>query len=234
MIRVLVADDQAVVRGGLRMILESREDIEVAGEAANGREALDRVRGLDPDVVLMDIRMPVLDGIEATRRLTVSGARARVLVLTTYGMDEEVYDALKAGAAGFLVKTDSPERLVEAVRAVAHGEALLASEITQRLIDRFVAGLRPGAHAPPELDDLTERELEVLRHVARGESNAEIARALFVSDGTVKTHVARILAKLGVRDRVHAVVFAYESGLVSPGPPPDARADADRMEPPVP
>jgi DNA-binding NarL/FixJ family response regulator len=234
MIRVLVADDQAVVRGGLRMILESRDDIEVAGEAANGREALDRVRGLDPDVVLMDIRMPVLDGIEATRRLTVSGARARVLVLTTYGMDEEVYDALKAGAAGFLVKTDSPERLVEAVRAVAHGEALLASEITQRLIDRFVAGLRPGAHAPPELDDLTERELEVLRHVARGESNAEIARALFVSDGTVKTHVARILAKLGVRDRVHAVVFAYESGLVSPGPPPDARADADRMEPPVP
>jgi DNA-binding NarL/FixJ family response regulator len=234
MIRVLVADDQAVVRGGLRMILESREDIEVAGEAANGREALDRVRGLDPDVVLMDIRMPVLDGIEATRRLTVSGARARVLVLTTYGMDEEVYDALKAGAAGFLVKTDSPERLVEAVRAVAHGEALLASEITQRLIDRFVAGIRPGAHAPPELDDLTERELEVLRHVARGESNAEIARALFVSDGTVKTHVARILAKLGVRDRVHAVVFAYESGLVSPGPPPDARADADRMEPPVP
>jgi DNA-binding NarL/FixJ family response regulator len=222
MIRVLVADDQAVVRGGLRMILESREDIAVAGEAANGREALDGVRSLDPDVVLMDIRMPVLDGIEATRRLTVSGARTRVLVLTTYGMDEEVYDALKAGAAGFLVKTDSPERLVEAVRAVAQGEALLASEITRRLIDRFVAGIRPGAPAPPELDDLTERELEVLRHVARGESNAEIARALFVSDGTVKTHVARILAKLGVRDRVQAVVFAYESGLVSPGPAPEA------------
>lgn len=217
MIRAVIADDQAVVRGGLRMILESEEDIEVTGEAADGRQALDLIRELDPDVVLMDIRMPTLDGIEATRRLITAGARARVLVLTTYDLDENVYDALKAGAAGFLVKTESPERLVQAVRVVAAGEALLAPDITRRLVDRFVTGLRPNTPASPELEELTARELEVLKLVASGLSNAEIAETLFVSDGTVKTHVAHILSKLGLRDRVQIVVFAYECGIVEPG-----------------
>jgi DNA-binding NarL/FixJ family response regulator len=217
MIRVVVADDQAVVRGGLRLILESEDDIEVVGEAADGRQALDLVRSLDPDLVLMDIRMPALDGIDATRRLVAAGGRARVLVLTTYGLDENVYDALKAGAAGFLVKTESPDRLVHAVRVVAGGEALLAPEITGRLIDRFVTGRRPNAPAPPEVAELTERELEVLTLVAGGLSNAEIAQELFVSDGTVKTHVAHLLSKLGLRDRVQVVVFAYECGIIEPG-----------------
>jgi DNA-binding NarL/FixJ family response regulator len=217
MIRVVIADDQAVVRGGLRMILESEAGIEVTGEAADGRETLDLVCRLDPDVVLMDIRMPELDGIEATRRLVAGGGRARVLVLTTYDLDENVYDALKAGAAGFLVKTDSPARLVEGVRVVAAGEALLAPGVTHRLVDRFVAATRPNAPSPPELDELTARELEVLGLVARGLSNAEIAVTLFVSEGTVKTHVARILSKLGLRDRVQVVVFAYERGIVEPG-----------------
>jgi DNA-binding NarL/FixJ family response regulator len=217
MTSVVIADDQAVVRGGLRMILEAQPDLEVVGEATDGLEALDLIRSLGPDVVLMDIRMPELDGIEATRRVALTGASTRVLVLTTYGMDEYVYDALKAGAAGFLVKTESPERLVEAVRIVASGEALLAPEITRRLVDRFVSGLRPGAQAPPELEELTDRELEVLKLIARGLSNAEIAQRLVVSEGTVKTHVARVLSKLGLRDRVQAVVYAYESGLVEPG-----------------
>jgi DNA-binding NarL/FixJ family response regulator len=217
MIRVLVADDQAVVRGGLRMILEAQDDFEVVGEAADGSEAVGLTQTLDPDVVLMDIRMPTLDGIEATRRLAASGARARVLVLTTYGLDEYVYEALRAGAAGFFVKTDSPERLVEAIRLVATGEALLAPEITRRLIDRFLSGAPPNAPPPPALSELTVRELEVLRQIARGLSNAEIAKALYVGEGTVKTHVARILSKLDLRDRVQAVVFAYECHLVEPG-----------------
>lgn len=216
MIRVVIADDQAVVRGGLRMILESEDDIEVAGEAADGREALDLVRALDPDVVLMDIRMPILDGIDATRRLVSADSRARVLVLTTYDLDENVYDALKAGAAGFLVKTDSPARLVQAVRIVAAGEALLASDVTRRLIDRFVTGVRPNTPTPPELEALSPREIEVLNLVASGMSNAEIATALFVTDGTVKTHVARILSKLNLRDRVQVVVYAYERGIIEP------------------
>jgi DNA-binding NarL/FixJ family response regulator len=216
MIRVVIADDQAVVRGGLRMILESEQGIEVVGEAADGRQALDLVRKLDPDVVLMDIRMPGVDGIEATRRLVTAGGRARVLVLTTYDLDENVHDALKAGAAGFLVKTESPERLLQAVHVVAAGEALLAPDITRRLVDRYVAGLRPNTPAPPELEELTARELEVLKLVAQGLSNAELAEALFVSNGTVKTHVARILSKLGLRDRVQVVVFAYECGIVEP------------------
>jgi DNA-binding NarL/FixJ family response regulator len=221
MIRVVVADDQAVVRTGLRMILESQEGIEVVGEAADGQDALRRVSALDPDVVLMDVRMPVLDGIEATRRLTDGGARARVLVLTTYGLDEHVYEALKAGAAGFILKTESPQQLVEAVRVIAAGDALLAPEITRRLIARFVSSGRPNA-PPPELEKLTVRELEVLKQVARGRSNAEIAGALYISAGTAKTHVARILSKLGLRDRVQAVVFAYDCGLVQPGQAADS------------
>ena len=217
MIRVVVADDQAVVRSGLRMILEAHEGISVVGEAGDGEQALDLVRLLDPDVVLMDIRMPVLDGIAATARLAASGARTRVLVLTTYGLDEYVYEALAAGASGFLLKTDEPERLVDGVRVVAAGEALLAPEITRRLIDRFVSSVPALRRRPGAVDTLTEREREVLGQVARGSSNAEIGRALFVSEGTVKTHVAHVLAKLGLRDRVQVVVFAYENGLVRPG-----------------
>jgi DNA-binding NarL/FixJ family response regulator len=217
MIRVLIADDQAVVRGGLKLILEAQDDLEVVGEAADGSEAVECVRALQPDVVLMDIRMPILDGIEATRRLVAAGADSRVLVLTTYGLDEFVYAALKAGAAGFLVKTESPERLVEAVRVIAAGEALLAPDITRRLIDRFLAAAPPNAQPPAALAELTIREREVLEQLARGRSNAEIAQTLYISEGTVKTHVARILAKLDVRDRVQAVVYAYECGLVQPG-----------------
>jgi DNA-binding NarL/FixJ family response regulator len=201
------------------MILESEPDIEVVGEAANGHEAISMVVDVDPDVVLMDIRMPELDGIEATRELVSRRARARVLVLTTHDLDENVYDALKAGAAGFMVKTETPARLVEGVRLVAAGSALLAPTVTRRLIDRFVTGARPGVGAPEprELETLTQREREVLGLVASGLSNLEIARALFVTEGTVKTHVARILAKLGLRDRVQVVVFAYERGIVEPG-----------------
>ena len=218
MISVLIADDQAVVRRGLRMILEAQGDIEVVGEASDGLEAVALVRELDPDVVLMDIRMPRVDGIEATRRIASAGnARGRVVVLTTYGLDEYVYDALKAGAGGFFVKTDSPERLVEGVRVVAAGDALLGPEMMRRLIDRFTSGPAPNAPRPRKLAELTPRELEVLGLVAEGLSNTEIAERLFVSEGTVKTHVARVLSKLDLRDRVQAVVFAYESGLVQPG-----------------
>jgi DNA-binding NarL/FixJ family response regulator len=223
MIRVLVADDQAVVRGGLRMILEAQADLEVVGEAADGSEAVAMVASLEPDVALMDIRMPGLDGIEATRRLAQAGAHTRVLVLTTYALDEYVYESLKAGAAGFFVKTESPERLIDAVRLIAAGEALLAPEITRRLIDRFLGAAPPNAPPPPALAELTARELEVLRHLARGLSNAEIAGALYITDGTVKTHVAHILLKLDLRDRVQAVVFAYEHGLVQPGQPTETK-----------
>jgi DNA-binding NarL/FixJ family response regulator len=218
-IRVLVTDDQAVVRSGLRMILESEPDIEVVAEAENGHEAISLVGALDPDVVLMDIRMPELDGIDATRELAARGSRARVLVLTTHDVDDNVYDALKAGAVGFMVKTETPARLVDGVRLVAHGDALLAPSVTRRLIDRFVTGPRPGTGAAHELEALTEREREVLGLVASGLSNHEIAGQLYVTDGTVKTHVARILAKLGLRDRVQVVVFAYERGIIEPGRP---------------
>lgn len=216
MTRVVIADDQAVVRGGLRMILEAH-GVEVVGEAADGAQAVAVTLEVRPDVVLMDIRMPTLDGIEATRQLAAAGAEAKVLILTTYGIDEYVYEALRAGAAGFALKTESPERLVDAVNVVAAGDALLAPQITRRLIDRFVATGPPQAHLPSLLQALTAREREVLGLMARGMSNNEIAAAIFVSEGTVKTHVARILAKLGVRDRVQAVVYAYEHGLIQPG-----------------
>lgn len=216
MIRVLIADDQAVVRAGLRMILEAQDDLQVVAEAEDGLEAVEAVRATLPDVALMDIRMPRLDGIEATRRIAGSGASTRVLVLTTYGIDENVYDALEAGASGFLIKTDSPERLVDGVRVVARGEALLAPEITRRLIDHLLSSGHP-VRTPPALAELTPRELEVLKLLARGRTNGEIAAELFVSEGTVKTHVARVLAKLSLRDRTQAVVFAYEAGLVRPG-----------------
>ena len=217
MIRVLIADDQALVRGGFRMILDAQKDIEVVGEASDGQEALTQARELEPDVVLMDIRMPELDGLEATRQLLSGDGAARVLMLTTFDLDEYVYEAMKAGASGFLLKDVRPEQLAEAVRVVAAGESLLAPAITQRLIAEFVRRPPPGSGQPVELSELTERELEVLKLIARGLSNGEIASALFVSEATVKTHVTHVLAKLKLRDRVQAVVLAYESGLVQAG-----------------
>jgi DNA-binding NarL/FixJ family response regulator len=217
MIRVLLADDQALVRGGFRMILDAQGDVEVVAEAADGQQALALARELKPDVVLMDIRMPGLDGLEATRRLLAAPEPPRVLILTTFDLNEYVYEAMKSGASGFLLKDVRPEQLAEAVRTVAAGDALLAPAITRRLIEEFVRRPPPGQRAPAELADLTDRELEVLRLIARGLSNGEIAQTLFVSEATVKTHVTRILAKLDLRDRVQAVVFAYECSLVQPG-----------------
>jgi DNA-binding NarL/FixJ family response regulator/class 3 adenylate cyclase len=212
---VLIADDQALVRAGFRMILDAEADVEVVGEASSGAEAIAEVRRLRPDIVLMDVRMPEMDGIEATRRLLAENDMpTKVVMLTTFDMDEYVYEALRAGASGFLLKDTPPEQLVDGIRAVGSGEALLAPSITKRVIEEFIRRPPDAAKtAPPELAELTERELEVLRQVARGLSNAEIAKELFVSDTTVKTHVSRILMKLGLRDRVQAVVFAYESGL---------------------
>ncbi|MFD2092187.1 response regulator [Blastococcus deserti] len=212
-IRVLLADDQAVMRYGLRLILEGEPDLAIVGEAADGETAAAAVQRLRPDVVLMDIRMPRLDGIAAVRRIVASGAPTRALMLTTFDLDEYVFDALRAGASGFLLKDAPPEELVTAVRLVAAGEALLAPSVTRRVIEEFArrpAPARRGAH-----ERLTARELEVLRLVARGLTNDEIATELFVSRTTVKTHVARLLAKLGLRDRVQAVVHAYEHGLVT-------------------
>ena len=219
MIRVLVADDQALVRAGFRAILEEQDDLEVVGEAEDGGEAVAIARELRPDVVLMDVRMPGVDGIEATQRLLRDGDAPRVLILTTFDLDEYVYEALKAGASGFLLKDAPRDQLVGAVRTVAAGEALLAPALVRRLIEDFVRRPAPGARSPAELDDLTERELEVLTLVARGLANAEIATRLFVSEATVRTHITHILAKLGLRDRVQAVVLAYESGLVRAGEP---------------
>jgi DNA-binding NarL/FixJ family response regulator len=217
-IRVLIADDQTLVRDGFRMILDAQEDIEVVGEAGDGVEAVAAARELQPDVVLMDVRMPGRDGLEATRSLLRILPDTRVLILTTFDLNEYVYEAMKAGAAGFLLKDAPRAQLIAGVRTVAAGEALLAPAITRRLIEQFVerppAGLRP---LPAQLGELTARELEVLKLVARGRSNAEIAAELFVTEATVKTHVAHALAKLGLRDRVQAVVLAYESGLIAPG-----------------
>jgi DNA-binding NarL/FixJ family response regulator len=215
-IRVLIADDQSLVRAGFRLVLENHDDIEVVGEASNGREAIHSAGRLEPDVVLMDIRMPELDGIAATREITGRHG-TRVLVLTTYDLDEYVYDALQAGASGFLLKDTPPTQLVDGIRAVAGGEALLAPTVTRRLIEEFSRIGKTRSARPPELDELTPRELEVLQLLARGMSNAEIAEALVLGDTTIKTHVTHVLGKLGVRDRVQAVVLAYESGLVTPG-----------------
>ena len=214
-IRVLLCDGQALVRGGFRMILDARPDLEVVGEAHDGLEAVERVGTLDPDVVLMDVRMPNLDGIEATRRIVSSGSAARVLILTTFDPDEYVYEAIRAGASGFLLKDVEPEELVDAIRVVAAGNALLGSTVTQRLLERFAGSM---VAQPPSLEDLTERELEILRLMAGGLSNAEIAEHLVVSETTVKTHVSSILRKLAVRDRVQAVIAAYDAGLVRPAP----------------
>ena len=219
MIRVLIADDQELVRAGFRMILEVQDDIEVVGEASDGGEAVQAAADLDPDIVLMDVRMPGTDGIDAARRLVASGGRARVLMLTTFDADDYVYDAMKAGASGFLLKNAPPAQLVAAVRATARGDAQIAPEIVRRMLDELVRRPPPGTSTPPSLDHLTERELDVLKLVARGLSNADVAGALFLSEATVRTHVSRILAKLDVRDRTQAVVAAYESGLVRPGDP---------------
>jgi len=217
-IRVLLADDEQLVRAGLRLILESEPDIEVVGEASNGAEAVDLATRLDPDVVLMDIQMPEMDGLEATRRIVALGrdVTSRVLVLTTFEVDEYVYEALRAGASGFLLKRTPAAELIAGVRVVAAGEALLAPSVTRRLIDQFAH--RPAARSPATgaVSELTEREREVLTLLARGLSNAEIADQLVVSEGTVKTHVKHIFGKLGLRDRAQAVIFAYDAGLVEP------------------
>ena len=215
MIRVVVADDQLLVRAGLSSILATQPDLEVVGEAGDGGEAVRVVRELSPDVVLMDVRMPGCDGIEATARL--ADHPARVLMLTTFDLDEHVYAALKAGAFGFLLKDAPPEALVEAVRSAARGDALLAPAITRRLVERFVRGPAPGSGRPERLAPLTPRECEVLVEIARGLSNRDIAGRLYLSEATVKTHVTRLLTKLGLRDRAQAVVLAYETGLVRPG-----------------
>jgi DNA-binding NarL/FixJ family response regulator len=211
-IRVLVADDQSMVRAGFRMLLGGEEDIDVVAQAANGLEAVEKAARFRPTVVLMDIRMPELDGIEATRRILAADKAARILILTTFDLDEYIYEALKAGASGFVLKDDPPEQLIAAVRTVAAGEALLSPTVTRRVIERFTRIPRPAP--PKELDELTTREHEVLRLIAAGRSNAEIAQALFISETTVKSHVTHILQKLGLRDRVQLVVLAYQTGLL--------------------
>ena len=211
-IRVLVADDQSMVRAGFRMLLGGEGDIEVVAEASNGLEAVDKAARFRPNVILMDIRMPELDGLEATRRILAADESARVLILTTFDLDEYVYEALRAGASGFVLKDDPPEQLLDAIRVVARGEALLSPAVTKRVIRQF--SRVPHAAAPRGLDDLTERERDVFRLIAHGLSNAEIGRELYISDTTVKTHITHILQKLGLRDRVQAVVLAYQAGLV--------------------
>jgi DNA-binding NarL/FixJ family response regulator len=218
-IKVLIADDQALLRGALRTMLDIEPDIEVVGEAADGAQAVEDALRLHPDVVLMDVRMPGLDGIEATRRLRAAGSNARVLVVTTFDLDEYVLHALRAGAGGFLLKATSSDRFADAVRAVAAGEPVLDPALTRRLIEEHLAQPQPGEDLQRRIDDLSARELEVWRLLARGKSNAEMAAELFLSDTTVKSHVTRLLGKLGVPNRVGAVVLAYESGLVRAGRP---------------
>jgi len=210
-IRVLVADDQSMVRAGFRLLLADEPDIDVVAEASNGREAIAQAARMRPDVVLMDIRMPERDGLEATRRILASDAGARVLVLTTFDLDEYVFEALRAGASGFVLKDDPPERLIGAVRTIAAGEALLSPAVTKRVIRRFSTVHRHPV--PPGVSELTARELEVFELITRGLSNAEVGHELFISDATVKTHVTRLLQKLGLRDRAQAIVLAYQSGL---------------------
>ncbi len=216
-IRVLVADDQSMVRAGFRMLLSGEQDIEVVAEASNGLEAVEKAARFDPTVVLMDIRMPELDGLEATRRVLAADNAARILILTTFDLDEYIYEALKAGASGFVLKDDPPEQLIAAVRTVAAGEALLSPTVTKRVIKQFTRIPRPAP--PKEIDELTARERDVFRLIAAGHSNAEIAQELYISDTTVKTHVTHILQKLNLRDRVQAVVLAYQAGLFDADPP---------------
>ena len=210
-IRVLVADDQSLVRGGFRMLLAGEQDMEIVAEASNGLEAVEKAARFHPTIVLMDIRMPELDGLEATRRILAADAAARVLILTTFDLDEYIYEALRAGASGFVLKDDPPEQLLAAIRTVAAGEALLSPSVTMRVIRQFARKPRPAP--PKEFDDLTSREQEVFRLIADGLSNVEIGQQLFISDTTVKTHITHILQKLGLRDRVQAVVLAYQTGL---------------------
>ena len=217
-VSVLIADDQALVRAGFRAILETQPDLKVVGEAVDGRDAVDLARLRRPDVVLMDIKMPSLDGLEATRRVVAeAGDATAVLILTTFDLDEYVYGALRAGASGFLLKDAPPEQLIAAVHTLSGGDALIAPAITKRLIEQFARASPPSGASAAALEELTPRELEVLVLIARGRSNREIASELVLSEATVKTHVKRVLAKLAVRDRVHAVVLAYESGLITPG-----------------
>jgi DNA-binding NarL/FixJ family response regulator len=211
-IRVLVADDQAMVRAGFRVLLTDEDDVEVVAEASNGREAVDKAARFRPTVILMDIRMPELDGLEATRRILAHDDTARILILTTFDLDEYVYEALRIGASGFVLKDDPPEQLLAAIRTVAGGDALLSPAITRRVIEQFTRIPRPTP--APGLSDLTERELDVFRLIARGLSNAEIGQELYISDTTVKTHITHILQKLDLRDRVQAVILAYRTGLV--------------------
>ena len=217
MIRALVADDQALVRGGFRMILDAQADIEVVGEADNGRTAVDRTLELHPDIVLMDVRMPVLDGIQATAELVRARSAAKIMMLTTFDLDEYVYAGMKAGASGFLLKDIDPSDLTAAVRGIVRGDTLLSPTLTRRLIEHYLASPAPGTGAAAAAAALTARELDVLRLIARGRSNAEIGAELYLAEPTVKAHVTRMLAKLSLRDRVQAVVFAYESGLIQPG-----------------
>jgi DNA-binding NarL/FixJ family response regulator len=227
-IRVLVADDQSMVRAGFRMLLAGEEDIEVVAEASNGLEAIDKAGRFHPTVVLMDIRMPELDGLQATRRILASGNGARILILTTFDLDEYVYEALRAGASGFVLKDDPPEQLLAAIRTVAAGDALLSPTITKRVIEQFARFPRPTP--PKEFDELSERERDVFRLLARGLSNAEIAQELYISDTTVKTHVTHILQKLDLRDRVQAVVLAYQTGVFEA----DTRGSGSRDQSPIP
>jgi DNA-binding NarL/FixJ family response regulator len=232
-IRVLVADDQSMVRAGFRMLLADEQDIEVVAEAENGREAVEKTARFNPDVILMDIRMPELDGLQATRHILAEDNGARILILTTFDLDEYVYEALRAGASGFVLKDDSPEQLLAAIRTVAAGDALLSPTVTKKVITQFAR--RPRLAPPKELDELSEREREVFRLMAEGMSNSEIGHELFISETTVKTHVTHVLQKLGLRDRVQAVVLAYQTGIFeeTPAGQPPERAAGPSVESPA-